>query len=127
MRSAGLAASSEPPLLEDEDAIEDFLAALLERSAGNALYATYLCHEALRRAELLVNPADAVRRLPQFDGTLRDYYDHLYRGLGSEAGWVADVIALLDFAVTRAELRQIRPDAAHRVDCLLYTSDAADE
>src|SRR5690348_13552309 len=43
-----------------------------------------------------------IRRRPSeaylFDGTLKSYYEHLYRGLGAEAGWVADVIALVNFA-----------------------------
>lgn len=107
------------PLLEDADGIARFVDALERRSNGNALYATYLCRETLRHAETLIDPAETVRNLPQFDGTLKNYYDHLYNSLGAEAGWVADVIALVDFAVTRAELRQIRPDAAHRVDAAL--------
>jgi hypothetical protein len=104
------------PLLENADGIARFLDALEERTAGNALYATYLCRETLRHADTLVDPAATVRSLPPFDGTLKNYYDHLYHALGAEAGWVADVIALVNFAVTRAELRQIRPDASHRVD-----------
>jgi hypothetical protein len=107
------------PLLDDADGIEGFLEALERRSSGNALYATYLCRETLRHVDALVEPAETVRSLPQFDGTLKNYYDHLYNSLGAETGWVADVIALVDFAVTRAELRQIRPDAAHRVDAAL--------
>ncbi|MGA3346607.1 MAG: AAA family ATPase, partial [Terracidiphilus sp.] len=107
------------PLLEDADGIARFLEALELRSSGNALYATYLCRETLRHAETLVDPAETVRNLPQFDGTLKNYYDHLHNSLGAETGWVADVIALVDFAVTRAELRQIRPDVAHRVDAAL--------
>jgi hypothetical protein len=107
------------PLLEDADGIARFLDTLEHRSSGNALYATYLCRETLRHEETLIDPAETVRNLPQFDGTLKNYYDHLYNSLGTEAGWVADVIALVDFAVTRAELRQIRPDAAHRVDAAL--------
>ncbi len=107
------------PLLEDVDGIARFLDTLERRSYGNALYATYLCRETLRQSETLIDPAETVRNLPQFDGTLKNYYDHLYNSLGAEAGWVADVIALVDFAVTRAELRQIRPDAAHRVDAAL--------
>ncbi len=107
------------PLLEDVDGIARFLDVLELRSSGNALYATYLCRETLRQAETLNDPAETVRNLPQFDGTLKNYYDHLYNALGTEAGWVADVIALVGFAVTRAELRQIRPDAAHRVDAAL--------
>ena len=54
--------------------------------------------------------------LPAFDGTLENYYAHLHSTLGSEGAWVADVICLVDFAVTRSELRSIRPDAAHHVD-----------
>ena len=107
------------PLLEDGEGVTRFLDALEERTTGNALYATYLCRETLRRADTLVDPAATVRSLPLFDGTLKSYYEHLYRGLGAEAGWVADVVALVNFAVTRAELRQIRPDAAHRVDAAL--------
>lgn len=104
------------PLIEDAGAIAEFLSALSERSAGNALYATYLCRETLKISDTHIDPAVAVRSLPSFDGSLKNYYDHLYRSLGAEAGWVADVVALVDFAITRAEIREIRPDVAHRVD-----------
>ena len=36
--------------------------------------------------------------------------------LGEQGAWVADVIALLDFPVSRSELKEIRRDMAHRVD-----------
>lgn len=104
------------PLLADDDAVNDFLVTLGERSAGNALYATYLCREALRHAATVADPAATVRSLPPFDGTLENYYRHLHTALGDQGGWVADVIALLDFAVTRTELKEIRPDMAYRVD-----------
>lgn len=104
------------PLIEDAGAIAEFLSALSERSAGNALYATYLCRETLKIGDTHIDPAVAIRSLPSFDGSLKNYYDHLYRSLGAEAGWVADVVALVDFAITRAEIREIRPDVAHRVD-----------
>ncbi len=103
------------PLIEDTDSTVKFLAALGERSGGNALYATYLCRETLRLGGTQIDPAMTIKSLPPFDGTLKNYYDHLYRSLGSEAGWVADVIALVDFGIMRAEFREIRPDAAHRV------------
>ena len=106
----------ETPLIEEAGEIVEFLNALAERSAGNALYATYLCRETLRRRDIYIDPATAIRNLPPFDGTLKNYYDHIYHSLGAEAGWVADVIALIDFAVSRAEFREIRPDAAHHVD-----------
>lgn len=100
----------------EDDEIEEFLEALADRSSGNALYATYLCREVLRRETTLGDPAATIRRLPPFDGTLENYYQHLYTTLGSEGGWVADLVSLVDFAVTRHELCSIRPDAAHRVD-----------
>src|SRR5262245_41522582 len=79
------------PILDDAERIASFLTVLTERSAGNALYATYLCREALRSIEYHADPAAVVLHLPPFDGTLKGYYDHLYGSLGSEAGWVADV------------------------------------
>ncbi len=102
--------------VEDADLSDRFLDALSERTAGNALYATYVCREIARDHDALIDQAERIRRLPAFDGTLKAYYDHLSESLGLEAGWVADVIALIGFSVTRAELRQLRPDGAHRVD-----------
>ena len=101
--------------LTDEDDTRDFVAALSNRSAGNALYATYLCREALRDATTMAAPSAALRRLPPFDGSLFNYYQHIHSSLGDGA-WVADIIALLDFPVSRADLKAIRPDVAHRVD-----------
>ncbi len=102
-------------LIEDEGEIAEFLDALVDRSAGNALYATYLCREASRRDATLAGPAATVSGLPAFDGTLENYYQLLYSTLG-EGGLVADVISLVPFAVTRSELRSMLPFAAHRVD-----------
>jgi AAA ATPase-like protein len=104
------------PLIDEVTSINEFLSALSIRSAGNALYATYLCRETLRLGDSQIDPTTTVQSLPDFDGTLKNYYDHLYQSLGTEAGWVADILALVDFGLTRAELREIRPDAAHRVD-----------
>ena len=105
-------------LIEDEGEIAEFLDALVDRSAGNALYATYLCREASRREVTLAGPAATVISLPAFDGTLENYYQLLYSTLG-DGGPVADVISLLSFAVTRSELRSMLPFAAHRVDEVL--------
>lgn len=98
---------------------EEFLAALSARSSGNALYATYLCREVLRNEDTMADPATTVRTLPQFRGSLRTYYKHLRSSLGNEGGWVADVLALLDFSVTASELKEIRRTAAHRVDAAI--------
>jgi hypothetical protein len=107
------------PLLTDEDAAGVFLAALAQRSAGNALYATYLCREVSARPGAAADAASAVLALPAFDGTLESYYAHLYTTLGADGAWVADVLALLDLPVTRQELCEIMPDRAYRVDSAL--------
>ena len=104
------------PLLADDETTEEFAATLSDRSAGNALYATYLCREALRNPTTMAAPSATVNSLPQFDGSLRSYYRHIQTSLGDQGAWVADVIALLDFPVSRSELKEIRRDMAHRVD-----------
>ena len=102
--------------LVDEDACNEFVSTLSKRSAGNALYATYLCREALRNPSTIANPSATVLSLPQFDGSLEDYYRHVQTALGEKAASIADVIALLNFPVSRNELREILPDMAHRVE-----------
>lgn len=104
------------PLLQDAEAKDRFLDSLERRSTGNALYATYLCRETMRLVGLEVDPASTIGNLPQFDGTLQNYYEYLYAALGHEAYWVADVIALVDFPIARSELRELRPEMGHRVD-----------
>lgn len=91
------------------------LSALAERSAGNALYATYLCREALRTNQTLFDAAAAVNSLPPFDGTLAAYYSHIVQGL-DKAYWIAGVLSALDFSVTRAQLRELQPTLGYLVD-----------
>ena len=112
--------SNSAPLPFDHPDADEFVNALCARSSGNALYATYLCREVLRSAATAVHPAATVRSLPQFDGTLRTYYEHIQFSLGPRAAWVADVIALTDFPLSRGELKQISPESAH------YVSEAVD-
>lgn len=91
------------------------VAALARRSGGNALYATYLCREALRRAANAVTAADAIDALPTFDGSLRQYYTHLTRGL-HDARVIAELLSLIEFSATRSDLKEMFPTLAHRVD-----------
>ncbi|MDX8031741.1 ATP-binding protein [Lentzea sp. BCCO 10_0856] len=107
------------PIVEEQQA-DGFLSALGERSRGNALYATYLCREIMARPDAEADPEAVLRALPPFDGTLENYYTHLAAVLGPGLG-VADVVGLLDFPVSRAELAEIRPDLAHWLDDALAT------
>lgn len=100
---------------DDETGRAALVEALTDRSGGNPLYATYLCRELIRSGEARANPIDALRAFPSFDGTLQSYYAYLVTSLGA-AVTVAEVLGVLDFGVTRAELREIYPDMGHRVD-----------
>ncbi len=111
-----LGSTDNSPQLIDEEAIDEFVTILSNRSEGNALYATYLCREALRNPATMAEPSATVSSLPQFDGSLVSYYEHIQASLGDQGAWVADVMALLDFPVSRSELKEIQPDRAHRVD-----------
>ena len=99
-----------------ESDAKQFIRDLATQSEGNALYATYLCREAMRLPATAADPSAAIRALPPFGGTLQHYYEHIQESLGPEAAWVSDVLGLIDFPITRAELKAILPDAAHRVD-----------
>lgn len=112
------ASDANTPRSPEQEKLSTFLRGLLERSRGNALYATYLCREVLRSASARLDPVGTLSALPAFDGTLAAYYEYLMHSIG-DGRWIAEMIALLDFSVTRSELREIRPEMAHRVDAAI--------
>ena len=99
--------------------VGDFVNSLCEKSDGNGLYATYICRELLNGPKALVDPAEMVDTLPPFDGSLRAYYTHLLSAVDSGGRQLGDLLAFLPFSVTRAEIAEIRPTLAHRVDVVL--------
>lgn len=95
-----------------------FLDALYARTAGNALYATYLCREASRRdRDLFPEAAEAIQAMPDFDGTLGGYYEYLFRAVESDTWLVAERLATTPFGLTRNELKEL--GNGHRVDAAL--------
>ena len=102
----------------------NLVAAIAEKSAGNALYATYLCREVLRSLNeaqagqaLPLDVVVSVEDLPPFDADLRGYYQWLLEALVAETGtpWLAEMLAAIDFALDRTSLAEIRPEEAHRI------------
>jgi hypothetical protein len=94
---------------EDEASRGHYLDELDDRSAGNALYATYLVFESSRRdLDRYPTRADLISALPPFDGTLKSYYEYLYAELDAEGWVVAEELAVANFAMTREELEQLR-------------------
>ena len=114
--STDASGGTDATLVYEVEEVAEIVDVLVDRSGGNALYTTYLCREALRHDVTIAAPAAAVENLPPFDESLKGYYDHLRKPLDEAGAQIADVIGLLDFAVSREELRSILPTASHRVD-----------
>ncbi len=97
---------------ENEASRGHYLDELEDRSAGNALYATYLMFESSRRdLDRYPTRADLISALPSFDGTLKSYYEYLYAELDAEGWVVAEELAVANFAMTQEELEQLRNPA----------------
>ncbi|MER6625428.1 ATP-binding protein [Streptomyces sp. NPDC000931] len=89
-----------------------------ERSRGNALYATYLCRQAVGPAPGLGaptapgsagDPLERLRAVPSSAHDLDDYYAYLLNGLTTEQRLAVSTLAVCDFAVSAEELGEIFP------------------
>ncbi|MGW7580931.1 AAA family ATPase [Kitasatospora sp. NPDC054768] len=89
------------------------------RSRGNALYATYLCRQALGPDPSLsgplggtavaLDPLDRLGDVPASASDLDEYYAYLLNGLGPDQLQAVRLLAVCDFAVTPEELQEIFP------------------
>jgi tetratricopeptide (TPR) repeat protein len=99
--------------------VKEFLEELHGRSEGNPLYATFLCRQTLERIATggAVDPVADLRDAPLTGGDISVYYDYLLRGAeaGGVTGPVAELLGLIDFAVTEDELAEILAPFAHRL------------
>lgn len=97
-----------------------------ERSRGNALYATYLCRQALGPNPLLIagaggsgshpfdhlDPLDRLRTVPTSADDLDEYYQYLMNALTEGQSMVVRLLAVCDFSVSPSELVRIFPTVA---------------
>ncbi|WP_146057732.1 AAA family ATPase [Streptomyces sp. SM10] len=97
---------------------EAAVALIEERSRGNALYATYLCRQAVgpvpgRGAapapDGVGDPLERLRAVPPSAHDLDDYYAYLLEGLAPGQRSAVSMLAVCDFAVTAEELEEIFP------------------
>ncbi len=102
VRAAGIA---------DDDQLARILRHFSERADGNPLFARYLSRgiaQGLRDGAIL-NPLDWLADVPAIDGDIAVYYEYLYQAASREAQAIADVLAVIDFSITEADLREILP------------------
>jgi hypothetical protein len=95
--------------IADQAELQEVDDALVERADGNPLYARYLCVELVSGLSLgtIDSPRKWLRDAPRINGQIATYYEHLYSQLGQNAHIIGDILGLVDFAVTEAELREI--------------------
>ena len=95
--------------LFEEEQHRSVFDALAERSEGNPLYARYLSRALVGELHLgrIVSPVEWLESAPVIDGDISRYYMHLYSSASREAQAIADVLGVLDFAVTAAEIQEI--------------------
>ena len=88
------------------------LTTLAEKSDGNPLYARYLSRGLNSKIELesIGNPIDWINSAPPIDGDIALYYNHLYASMKTEARVVADMLGVLDFALSQTELQEMLPE-----------------
>lgn len=85
---------------------------LLEKSEGSPLYLTYLI-KTLKLEKIITKKK--IKQLPKYDFNLEKYYDYIVSKL--KKSLTAQILACLDFTVTKDELKEI-------LDCI---SDFIDE
>jgi hypothetical protein len=114
---SALASSADGPELSPAERAEAAVTLIEERSRGNALYATYLCRQAVGPAPGLGagpapengDPLERLRAVPSSAHDLDDYYAYLLDGLTTGQRSAVSMLAVCDFAVTADELEEIFP------------------
>ena len=97
-------------ILEDDQSAQ-VLTLLGERADGSPLFVRYLAHSLVEglRDGTVVNPHDWLADVPMIDGDIAVYYEYLYQTASREAQAIADVLGVIDFSVSEADLKEILP------------------
>lgn len=93
----------------DEDDVARVRCALADRADGNPLYARYLARGLVAGLQdgTIASPVDWIAEAPVIAGDVAVYYAHLYRTASAQAQAIADLLGVIDFAVTEGELREM--------------------
>jgi hypothetical protein len=106
-------------LSDDEEVV---VRTIVEKADGSPLYATYLARTAADIAEGRYTEAsdiaDYLATAPAFDDDLNRYYQWLIGPIEAEPGGllIIQLLSLLDFSLTRDEIKEILPSFAHLVE-----------
>jgi hypothetical protein len=97
--------------INEDEKINELLSLLSQRADGNPLYAHYLARGLTLglREGVITNPVEWLSGVPIIAGDIAVYYEHLYRKASAEAQAIADLMGVIDFAVTENDLREMLP------------------
>ena len=97
-------------ILED-DKVTQIFTLLGERADGNPLLTRYLARGLVEGLTdgTIANPHDWLVEVPMIGGDLAVYYEYLYRIASREGQAIADVLGVLEFSVSEADLKEILP------------------
>jgi thymidylate kinase len=108
----------------DLEMSQEALTLLHERAEGNPLYATFLVKDMQTRTahgealDLLV----FLQEIPKMDGDISRYYEYLAKAIDAgQAVSIMDILALVDFAITKHDLAEILPSFSHRLQFAIQT------
>lgn len=75
------------------------------------LYARYLCKGIISNLKQnpTEKPEDWLNQLPIINGDIKVYYKYLYEKISDEGRFVADLFAVIEFAITKDELKEMYP------------------
>ena len=88
---------------------DEILNYLAEKIDGNPLYATYLSKALVSglNAGEIISPEDWIQSVPDTDGDIEVYYSYLYEKLLKDVQAIADLLGVIEFSVTEAELKEL--------------------
>lgn len=91
--------------------VQPVLDLLASRSEGNPLYATYLVRSLIQGLldGTIGDPLERLQQAPAIEGDIGLYYAYLYQLASPAAHMLADVLGLIDFGVTEADLQEMLP------------------
>jgi len=90
---------------------DEIFTLIAQKSDSIPLYARYLCKGLILnlKENPTEKPDDWLNKLPSIHGDIKIYYKYLYEQISEKAYFVADLFAVIEFAITENELKEIFP------------------
>lgn len=94
-----------------EDSYNRVLKELYTKSEGNPLYINYILRSIVFsfQQESTTDIFEWAKRIPPFAGHINSYYSYLYEGVSDLGKFFAELLAVIDFSVSKQDIEEISP------------------